>query len=101
KPKPGKSSSQANVGGSPTDSGDGENTAAPDSPLELQEGPQESDSRTASSSHDAKVKGRNFEREPWFAKLPPDLRKAIQAKPRREAPRGYEERLKRYFENIE
>lgn len=41
---------------------------------------------------------RSVEVEPWFAKLPPDVQKAIQARSRRSAPRGYEERMKRYFE---
>jgi hypothetical protein len=98
---PGSPSSQASVGGSSSGDPSGENTDAPDAPLELQPGPQENDGRTASSKHDTDAKGRKFEREPWFAKLPPELRKAIQAKPRRAAPRGYEERLKRYFENVE
>jgi hypothetical protein len=35
-----------------------------------------------------------------MARLPPELRSAIQARSRRLAPRGYEERLKRYFENV-
>lgn len=38
--------------------------------------------------------------EVWMARLPPELRSAIQARSRRLAPRGYEERLKRYFENV-
>ncbi|MBM4003012.1 MAG: hypothetical protein FJ295_06940 [Planctomycetes bacterium] len=44
---------------------------------------------------------RNFDKEPWFAKLPASLRNAIQARSRGKAPRGYEERLKRYFESID
>lgn len=36
----------------------------------------------------------------WMARLPPELRAAIQARSRRLAPRGYEERLKRYFESV-
>ncbi len=70
--------------------------------MQLFAGPQEgTDSRTPSSGHDSDAKARNFEREPWFAKLPPELRKAIQAKAGRKPPRGYEERLKRYFENVD
>jgi hypothetical protein len=59
------------------------------------------DSRAGDSKEDAKVDARKFREEPWFAKLPPDLRKAIRAKSQRKAPRGYEERLKRYFESID
>jgi hypothetical protein len=40
-------------------------------------------------------------KEPWFSKLPPELRKAIRATNRREPPRGYEEKLRRYYENID
>ena len=70
--------------------------------MKLFDGPPEgSDSRTAAADHDTDVKARNFEREPWFAKLPPELRKAIQAKSRREPPRAYQQRLKKYFENID
>jgi len=58
----------------------------------------QSDSRAADSNKDASLKNRAFAEEPWFAKLPPELRAAIQAKTRRRAPRGYEERLRRYFQ---
>jgi hypothetical protein len=39
--------------------------------------------------------------EPWLIRLPPEMRKAIRARAQRPAPRGYEERLKRYFEGID
>jgi hypothetical protein len=42
---------------------------------------------------------RSVATEPWFAKLPPTVQKSIQAQSRRSPPRGYEERLKRYFES--
>jgi hypothetical protein len=42
-----------------------------------------------------------LEKEGWFAKLPPEMRQAIRAKSRRRAPRGYEEKLDRYFQNID
>ncbi len=44
---------------------------------------------------------RDFSSEPWFAKLPVEVRDAIRAQARRPAPRGYEERLRRYFEGLE
>jgi hypothetical protein len=53
------------------------------------------------SIHAAEAKARDLTREPWFAKLPPDLQRAIQAKARSRAPKGYEERLRRYFENVD
>jgi len=59
------------------------------------------DSRTASSDHDSGAKARSFHREPWFTQLPPELRKAILANTKHRPPRGYEERLRRYFENVD
>jgi hypothetical protein len=37
----------------------------------------------------------------WFSRLPPALRKAMNARARRPAPRGYRDRLRRYFESID
>ncbi len=39
--------------------------------------------------------------EPWIAELPPEVRGAIRANSQRRPPRGYEERLQRYFKNID
>lgn len=39
--------------------------------------------------------------DPWFAQLPPEVRSAIRANAQRTPPRGYEERLQRYFKDIE
>jgi hypothetical protein len=36
--------------------------------------------------------------EPWMAKLPPEVRKAIGANAQQRPPRGYEELLRRYFQ---
>ena len=57
------------------------------------------DSRAATGNNSTDPAARKFQEEPWFAKLPPSLQKAIQSKSRGNAPRGYEERLKRYFES--
>jgi hypothetical protein len=44
---------------------------------------------------------RDLKEEPWFAKLPPDVRAAIRNNPQRRPPRGYEERMQRYFKSID
>jgi hypothetical protein len=50
---------------------------------------------------DADAAERSFERDAWFAKLPPEVRNAIRAGSQRRAPRGYEEKMDRYFKNLE
>ena len=60
------------------------------------------DSRSAMSDHPDSEAGRRREaEEPWLAKLPADVRAAIRANSQRRPPRGYEERLQRYYKNIE
>jgi hypothetical protein len=61
----------------------------------------EADSRGNLANQDAAGGGLKLKDEPWFAKLPPSLQAAIQAKARGKAPRGYEERLRRYFESVD
>ena len=76
-----------------------ENQKLKDEELKLNN-PPDADSRGEGNGQDAAAKAK-FEKEPWFAKLPPSLRSAIQSKSRGKTPRGYEERLKRYFESVE
>ena len=52
-------------------------------------------------SHETDATKRQLKEDPWVAKLPPDVRNAMRAKSHRPAPRVYEDRLKKYFENIE
>ena len=60
------------------------------------------DSRTGDASNaDPQGMRPNRREEPWVAELPPEVRGAIRANSRRPPPRGYEERLQRYFKNID
>ena len=92
------SSSLASSGGVSIDGQQTENAASATGDLQMQPDAQ-GDSRTASDNRDADLRSQTFQDEPWFARLPPTLRQAIQAQARRRAPRGYEERLRRYFES--
>jgi hypothetical protein len=97
---PGQASSTASTGGAATQGKSSDNQKAP--PGELQSAPAaQADSRGQAGEGDSDAARQKFEAEPWFAKLPPSLRSAIQSKARGKAPRGYEERLRRYFESVD
>jgi hypothetical protein len=98
--QPDGSSSLASKGGSAKGSESGQNQPSPDAPLQL-DMPPSGDSRTPDGDTDSDAVARQFADAPWFARLPPSLREAIQSRSRRRPPRGYEERLRRYFESIE
>jgi hypothetical protein len=51
------------------------------------------------TKEDSEAPERKFQVEPWFAKLPPEVRSAIRSNSQRRPPRGYDERMQRYFEN--
>jgi hypothetical protein len=99
-PTMGATSASATVGGVSKGGSTPNNQKTPDGELELKPAAQ-GDSRGDAVNQDSDATAAKFEKEPWFAKLPPNLRKAIEAKARREAPRGYEERLRRYFESTD
>jgi hypothetical protein len=97
---PGQASSTASTGGAATQGKSTDNQKA--QPGELQNAPAaQADSRGKAGEGDSDAARQKFEAEPWFAKLPPSLRSAIQSKARGKAPRGYEERLRRYFESVD
>ncbi|MCE9555672.1 MAG: hypothetical protein K8T91_20170 [Planctomycetes bacterium] len=94
----------ANVGaGNPPDVNPmGEFTeGAPILAAEPMAGDGEKGSKALQSQKDAEVTRKDYSKEPWFAKLPPDVQKALRSESRRPLPRGYEERLQKYFQNIE
>lgn len=58
-------------------------------------------SAAGQGSGDADASGPPFANEPWFLELPPEVRNAMRANAQRRPPRGYEEKLQRYFRNID
>lgn len=61
----------------------------------------EGESAGAGDTSNSNPAARSFEKEPWFTKLPPGVQQSIRASVRRSPPPGYEERLRRYFENVD
>ncbi|MCC9609517.1 hypothetical protein LOC68_04820 [Blastopirellula sp. JC732] len=101
KPQPGATSSVAAAGGTSQGGEQTQNQDGAEMPLSLSPEPEGGESQASLADGDSDAKARRFDNEPWFAKLPPGLQKAIQAGARREPPRGYEQRLRRYFENVD
>jgi hypothetical protein len=64
--------------------------------------PAQQASRSGSEkSSDVPAGKQDLKNQPWFARLPPDVQKAIRSSSERPAPRGYEDRLRKYFENTD
>jgi len=61
----------------------------------------EGESPSSGGTSNSNPAARSFEKEPWFTKLPPGVQQSIRASVRRSPPPGYEERLRRYFENVD
>ncbi|MBI5760689.1 MAG: hypothetical protein HZA46_19395 [Planctomycetales bacterium] len=102
-PNQGETSATATGAGSTKGGQFAQNKAVKNGPPEAAaESQRNRDSRTADGGNrDADAIGQPFAEEPWFTKLPPDLRKAIRARSQRPPPRGYEQRLQRYFESLD
>jgi hypothetical protein len=99
-PREGAASSAATKGGA-VKKGQSPNNQSPEKGELQTANAANADSRGELGGADATAGTGKIENEPWFAKLPPSLQSAIQAKARGRAPRGYEERLKRYFESVD
>jgi len=77
-----------------------ENQKASPRPLDTAKRDPQGDNRGTVTPGDAEA-ARRAREEAWFAKLPPEVRAAIRANSQRRPPRGYEERLQRYFKNLD
>ena len=78
-----------------------QNPPAAARPVQVATPDPKADSRSAKSHGPDPEAGRRDVEEPWIAKLPPEIRAAIRANSQRRPPRGYEERLQRYYKSIE
>jgi hypothetical protein len=97
----GQASSGTSAGGGSRGGALSENQGVKDGPLQLIPGVRAGDSRTASAPRDVEGAAPRIPEATWFTKLPAEVRAAIRAQVRRAAPRGYEERLERYFQSID
>ena len=96
--QPSNSSKLAKKDGAPTT-----NQKVKDGKIEKQpEGTDVADNKSAKGREPEEgVLARQLKDEPWFAKLPPELRKSIRAGAGQKPPRAYEERLRKYFESVD
>lgn len=80
---------------------DAENMGVQAGPASKVEAQTDGDSRTPGARNgDTKVDRRARAKQAWFASLPRGVRDAIKSSQKRTAPRGYEDRLKKYFEGV-
>ncbi len=101
-PTPSQHGSQTAASGGMAQSGSFfENQEPLEKGLQSPQTPRGQGTATPDSDKEAEPGERRFADEPWFAKLPPELRNAIRNNARRRPPRGYEERLQRYFESMD
>jgi len=78
-----------------------QNPKATPKPLDSAKRDPQGDNRGSVTPGDADAARRREMEEAWFAKLPPEVRAAIRANSQRRPPRGYEDRLQRYFKNLD
>lgn len=98
---PAGQTSSASNGGNTRGGADQENADRQQGPLQAENQRDGTDNRADDSSQGTNVAAREYEQPPWFAKLPPELRDAMQVEMQRRPPRAYEERLRRYFQSID
>ena len=81
--------------------GASENEGPQDGPVEVVEAKTDGDSRVPGGrGKDADVPLLGNQQSPWLTTLPKSIQQAIKSGNKRTLPRGYEDRLKRYFNSI-
>ena len=81
--------------------GASENEGPQDGPVEVVEAKTDGDSRVPGGrGKDADVPLLGNQQSPWLTTLPKSVQQAIKSGNKRTLPRGYEDRLKRYFNSI-
>lgn len=101
-PKPSDSSSPTVQGGTARKGPVTKNPPPAERPLEVPDRLPDRDSRgTVAAGTETGPDRDRVSEAPWFAQLPPEVRAAIRANAQRRPPRGYEERLQRYFKNLD
>lgn len=73
--------------------------------MDMKDAPQDNDTRTGERrGEDAEkdsLRGRRRKDASWFTALPRGIRKAMKSREKRTLPRGFEERLRKYFESLD
>jgi hypothetical protein len=81
--------------------GASENEGPEEGPVEVVEAKTDGDSRVPGGrGKDADVPVLGTQQSPWLTTLPKSVQQAIKSGNKRTLPRGYEDRLKRYFNSI-
>ena len=82
-----------------------ENMPVKDGGMNMQEAPRDNDNRPdelrGEDVDKSSLRGGRRRDAAWFTTLPQGVRKAMQSRAKRALPRGYEERLKKYFESLD
>lgn len=93
--------SSSSQGGNTRSGSESENAERQEGELQASNQGRDGTDNRAPDGQAADVAARQYEQPPWFARLPAELRDAMQVEMQRRPPRAYEERLRRYFQSID
>lgn len=95
---PSKSSERPN---NPSATGPQKNPGVKDGPLTKTPDSKQPPGSVPGGKSNSNPEARAVREETWHVKLPPELRQALRARGQQRAPKGYEERLERYFKSLD